>query len=620
MKTFFHLFFALFTIINLHAQEWTVIEIGTTPNDKAYSVWVGKGHNDGVNRIYVTTRGEATDGGIYEYTFDGTNWSMTGTVGTGLRNLVTITLGDGRNDGVIRMYAVEWGSTLSNFYEYTWNGSSWDRVTIASPGKPMASVMVADSRGDGVNRVVVGGYIIQREYTWNGTGWDAIDISTTHGSEGPAIFGDGRNEGITRYYAPGNHVKEFNWGGAAWSETGALSAPSGWAEAVAVSDARNDGTNRVYYQDANGQFEMTWDGAAWQSQSIGTRVGRSYLYTAKTKSDGKNYLYNTDIASPFREMRYNSTISSYEYTDIDAATGATGLVDAGNGRNDNVVRIYIPGYTNGKVYEITNENPFVLTIPPVVSGENMLCPGQTTVLGTGIYDSYQWYRRYYGSGVTDPIPGATSQTLTIDYNDYAASYVTVEVVFHGESFISDEFFIDGWAFMSPTVMSTGDFTVGGSGESVLCEGDTMYFTLMDPYNTNIIWTLNGTTIPGENGQVLEVTEEGDYYVTGAPAECPGYIQGPGVVLTVVYCDPSSVSETDDFKIKVYPNPAKELIKIDCNLNLDGKTWVITDFTGKKVALDVLDNQHNIDVSALPAGMYILKINMGTPVQFKIVKD
>jgi len=185
---------------------------------------------------------------------------------------------------------------------------------------------------------------------------------------------------------------------------------------------------------------------------------------------------------------------------------------------------------------------------PTVSGDDMLCPDGTGTLTTQTFDSYQWLRRYYGSTVTDPIPGETSQSLVMDYYDYAASYMSVATTLGGVADTSAEFFVDGYAFLGPYVISDGDFTVGMSGESILCPGSTMTFEFGMPYTTNITWYLDGNPIPGETSSILTVSQPGSYYVEGAPAVCPDYIQGPGVSLDVVVLDfaPIDVTLTGDF--------------------------------------------------------------------------
>lgn len=343
----------------LVAQEWLVRTIGTCPKDKAYSVSIGDARNDGVNRVYVTTRGEQTDGSIYEFSYFGNSWSQTSVVSTSLKNLVTIDIGNGRNDHVNRIYAAEWGGNTSRVLEYTWNGSNWTQSIIETPAKGMLSCEVNDARGDGIKRVYVAGWIIHREYTWNGTAWTSVDISTTVGSEGPVAIGKGRNDNIVRYYAPGNRVKEFSWNGNVYNLTDSISAPNGASETVVLGDFRNDQIIRLLTEDNFGMWEYTFNTTAWSQKKIGSRTGRAFLFAGVTKSDGKTYVYSTDIGLPFMELSYNSSTQAYDSANVDAVSGATALMDIGVGRNDDTVRIYIPNYATGLVYEVTNVNPYV---------------------------------------------------------------------------------------------------------------------------------------------------------------------------------------------------------------------------------------------------------------------
>jgi len=623
MKTFFT-FLTLFLLSGLlFSQEWTVTEIGTCPKDKAYGICLGDGHNDGTNRLYVSTRGEATDGSIYEWTYSSGTWTMTATIESGLGNLVTLAMGEGRNDGVNRLYAVEWYGTNSKIYEYTWSGTAWNRVIVANIAKPMLSVIIGDARGDGIKKIYVAGWIVQREYIWNGSSWDYTDISTAHGTEGPSFFGIGRNDNILRYYTAGNHIKEFTWDGTTWSDSSSLTATTTWPETVVVTDGRNDGVQRIYTQDGNsGTYEVTRNGASWSSVLINPQMGRSFLFSAKTKSDGKNYLYCTDANNglAFREYAYNSGTSVYDVTTIDAATGATALIDAGAGRNDNIVRIYTPGYASGKIYEITNQNPYTLTTPPEITGDDILCPDGTGMASTGLFDRYQWYVRQYEDIEATPITGAVGQAVTMDFNNYAATYLSVEVFFGVHSFLSDEFFVDGWAFLPPTVMSTGNFTVGPEGESVICNGEEMYFTLNDPYNTNIVWYKDGNPIPGETEQTLTITEPGTYSVEGAPSECPTYVQNVGVPLVVILCTSANNSDLNqNANVMTYPNPVADRLHFYPENKFSNSNYTLTSITGKNIRKGKTSDDATIDFTGLNNGVYFIRFDANPEQSFRICK-
>lgn len=233
----------------------------------------------------------------------------------------------------------------------------------------------------------------------------------------------------------------------------------------------------------------------------------------------------------------------------------------------------------------------------------MLCPEGTGLLTTQPYDSYQWYQRYYGSGTTAFIlSGETSQTLSLNYFDHAASYFTVEVTQGSQTATSPEFFVDGWAFLPPTVMTTGEFTIGDNGETIICEGDTVYFELMQPYTTNIVWYNDGIPIGGESGQVLEVTAAGNYTVSGAPEVCPDWEQQLGVTLEVdvINCTPGGITEADPVAVQLSPNPAADFVTvshpsaiIDAVAIYDSAGQLVKEITSGKmnavVAIDDLEN-------------------------------
>ena len=242
---------------------------------------------------------------------------------------------------------------------------------------------------------------------------------------------------------------------------------------------------------------------------------------------------------------------------------------------------------------------------PIITGDYMICPTDSgTVTTTTTYSHYQWYKRYFGSDSSMAISGATDHSLVMDYYTYAASYVSVEVVNPiGDTLISDEFFVDGWTFLNATVMSEGDFTVGPFGEPIICPGDTVIFSLMNPYNTNITWFLDGNPIPGETQQQLIVTHPGDYYVSGAPEQCPQLTQG--LALTVVDCTTSSDLINIEDVCQVWPVPTNNYLNIELPIlsEFQGQ-MTIYNMLGQR--LDILKIQSHeilIDVSNYKKGIY-----------------
>lgn len=171
--------------------------------------------------------------------------------------------------------------------------------------------------------------------------------------------------------------------------------------------------------------------------------------------------------------------------------------------------------------------------PTVAPANLILCPNTQDTLSTQVYESYQWYK----GGV--PIPGATDQTHVVDaYND-AGSMFSVSATLGGCTEMSPEVLVDGWAFLPPTVMTTGAeplyYTQNGP---VYCGTDTVLLVMMQPYDTNIQWTNGGNLIPGATNDTLVVTTPGQYSASGAPSTCPGFVQQLGVWIDVLFLPPT----------------------------------------------------------------------------------
>ncbi|MBN2681422.1 MAG: T9SS type A sorting domain-containing protein [Bacteroidales bacterium] len=361
MKKYF--LFSAITLISLlsFSQDWNVSEIGVCPTVYSYDCILADGRNDGINRLYVTTRG----GGIYEWTFESGVWSYI-TIDSGLTNLITIEVGDVRNDGINRLYAGQWNPN-KNVKEYFWNGSNWESQIISTEAQAVTCLVIGDIKKSGENSLYVSGFFGNKEYFWNGSSWDITTIpGPGNAVEGPGMIGNGKNDDTLRLYVPQKAGREYSWLDNVYSFS-TLNAEA-WPESSMVAIGRNDGLNRVYVQDWGGGWECTWNGSSWDTYNFTGISGRGEWYAGITKSDGKMNLYSSMVGLAFKEYSWNETGSQYETnTIVDASTGATSCIAIGSGRNDDTVRIYIPHYSNGGIYEITHINPFV-------SGSTNNCP------------------------------------------------------------------------------------------------------------------------------------------------------------------------------------------------------------------------------------------------------
>jgi len=183
----------------------------------------------------------------------------------------------------------------------------------------------------------------------------------------------------------------------------------------------------------------------------------------------------------------------------------------------------------------------------VITGDEMLCPngtGNAMVQGIVPYDSYQWQKKAYGSTTFVNVAGATSSTFTYDAYNYSVSYIRCQVSQNGETFFSNELFIDSMVFLPPffSTETEGEAAFDpNTGNYVICPGGQVINMIMNV--GNVQWFKNGVAIPGANTATLVITEPGEYYANTAPPGCPGSSTNtlPIVVVYNPSCAPVDVT-------------------------------------------------------------------------------
>ncbi|MGB7056012.1 MAG: T9SS type A sorting domain-containing protein [bacterium] len=336
--------------------DWTQNTIG--PYSRYYEVKVGDGRNDGVQRLYCC----CYNGHVVEWSYGGNNWTMVdcGAAPQSADNrLISLWIGDGRGDGVHRIYSA---CADGNIYEFSYEGGIWVMSTVGTPGVFYAGQVIGQPRNDDLNRVCAGGWNTPvREYTWNGTSWDAIDISAGNRYIWPLDIAVGRNDGVYRIYAPDwyqYYLREYSWNGFSYDEMNVV-APQPLVKAV-VGPGRDDGMNRVY---AAGKFghihEFSYGTGNWQRIDIHPTAplrSRYGLCFGQTKSDGVTRLYSVAQGGDIREHSWDGDV--WVDSIIDAISGATVDIATGRGRDDDTVRVYVTS-ASGLLYEFTNSSPYV---------------------------------------------------------------------------------------------------------------------------------------------------------------------------------------------------------------------------------------------------------------------
>ncbi len=350
---------------NLHSVEamlnvtapgsaWTISRIGTT-GSKNNAVRVGPARNDGVNRVYV---GTVTTGRVIEFSWDGTQWGSPIDIGGSPigEEIHNMTIGPGRNDGILRIYAA---STDSNLYELTYTGSGWAQTTVGVPSADAFHAVVGSGRNDGVNRLYASRGTGVWEYTWTGTDWSSVFVGkVSRGVAHGMVLGDGRDDGRNHLYvaSTGNGVYEGIFTDGVWSLT--RMGDSGDIRNVGVGVGRSDGIRRVYAALLKGGRirELTWNGSSWKSSELTDYVGTKlvHAYVLSGRGDGVQRVYTSGANGNSYEFTWDG--SSWTTYTLGGGVGYMYGFHFGEGRNDDVVRLYGASF-NTQVYEYTWSAP-----------------------------------------------------------------------------------------------------------------------------------------------------------------------------------------------------------------------------------------------------------------------
>ena len=294
---------------------------------------------------------------------------MTSTIVEDFIALPSIAVGDGRNDGVNRLYVVEFKNAGARLREFTWTGNTWSSVTVKDHIMSLG-VVLGDGRNDGTNRLYVtsiGDGLV--EFSYQNGNWVSLDV-VDGDMEGAPDIGDVKNDGDHSVVAPAIHAWECDYENGSFVNL-AMDVDKTWPDALQIAPGRNDGINRVYANctgnGGKGRKEYTWNGTSWQSEIVESASQRGDIHVAQLKADGKYRVYiNTSEyfrgpTGPLDEYEWDG--SQWVKTETVMPTGsyATAMMASGVGRNDKVVRMYTPKWTTGGIYEITHTDPYVIT-------------------------------------------------------------------------------------------------------------------------------------------------------------------------------------------------------------------------------------------------------------------
>jgi hypothetical protein len=352
------IFLLTMILISLSWSGWIKNTVGTKSN--FFDVKVGDGRNDGVLRVYCS----CIDAHLIEWTYNNitNSWDMVdcGAIPSGGNDIMmSLWIGTGRGDGVNRIYST---SGNGNVYEFTCSDSGWELNDLGTPDVVYLGITVARARNDARDRIYAGSYESPvHEYTWSGSSWSKFNISFETRRIWPLAVGRGRNDGIERVYCPDwaeSCLREYTWNGSGYDEV-VISTSNNLCKAV-VGPGRNDGSNHVYAAGLLGHiYEFSYNSKGWDTLDIhpgAADLSRYGLCIGRTRADGKNRLYSGSNNGDICEHSWDG--NSWSDSAIDAVTGATAYLTVGAGRDDDTMRIYATNIDN-QLYEFTNTTPFV---------------------------------------------------------------------------------------------------------------------------------------------------------------------------------------------------------------------------------------------------------------------
>lgn len=348
--------------------QWNMQHFGDGLLTFPFDVKVGNARNDGTNRVYVSER----NGRVLEWTYAGTGW-VNKVVASSVTNLALLAIGAVRGDGTNRIYYTEYRPTGA-LHEVQWNGSAWASGIVDNTHNAYC-IFIGAGRNDGVPRLYAGthgdaSHVGQGlwEYTYTTGAWSKVCLHT-NGMDSSGAVAALRNDGTNRVLANSSVLDEMTWNGSTYT-TSAIDHTAGLTpDPTTVGKLRNDGRTCVLINSQTGKCEYVYNAGAWARTTVDATVQRGDVFVARLQADGLYRAYVTYTGNvlpkgPVREFTWNPATSSYTTSVVvDATTGATAKLAAGNGRNDGVARLYTPDYAGGRLLEITSTNAFLYAVP-----------------------------------------------------------------------------------------------------------------------------------------------------------------------------------------------------------------------------------------------------------------
>jgi hypothetical protein len=208
-------------------------------------------------------------------------------------------------------------------------------------------------------------------------------------------------------------------------------------------------------------------------------------------------------------------------------------------------------------------------------GEDLtICEGENTELTAPLVGDYLW-----STGSLDP-------EITVDEE----GWVVLEV-FEEECGSKDSLFV----FVNPLP----EFNLGA--DTVICDTATIMLSAFVDGAT-YLWD------DGSDESSIEVSEDGNYGVTVTLDGCSSEDE---ITVGVINCTLSTSSQEYEDSFKIFPNPATDNVTLEIPGELIGASILVFSSTGRLIdQLNPYSTKIELDVSGLPKGIYLIKIEKG----------
>jgi len=282
-------------------------------------------------------------------------------------------------------------------------------------------------------------------------------------------------------------------------------------------------------------------------------------------------------------------------------------------------------------------NPTVTSprLDAMFQGSVVFCNSETETLSvTQTFANYQWYRQEWDwqTPNTNPwvaIPGATSQTLTINGTTDMLHYFKVVVSENDCTAESTPVLADGYAYGLPFLMANftpGTYEETNPGEYNVCTGASVQLDNGFPgvYGMHTWFKcLPGSNpplpnepcaIPGATGDTYIATTTGEYGFYACTEYCPDQCEMLASFAFIKlnfgaysFCSlGTGETKTKENSLSIYPNPTTQLLYIGKESDKKYSEISIIDMSGKLV-IQKRDHQAGkaIDVSVLVPATYMI---------------